>query len=83
MCKLKLSANVLHLVDILQINNTEGISRVRKDLMSCGGGAHGAAVRYNAGKIVTNAKLLNIKEVCFKNRQAWVFPLCKEMSSVI
>ena len=82
MCKLKLSANVLHLVDILQINNTEGISRVRKDLMSRGGGAHGAA-RHNAGKIVTNAKLLNIKEVCFKNRQAWVFPLCKEMSSVI
>ena len=39
MCKLKLSANVLHLVDILQINNTEGISRVRKDLMSRGGGA--------------------------------------------
>ena len=82
MCKLKLSANVLHLVDILQINNTEGISRVRKDLMSRGGGARGAA-RHNAGKIVTNAKLLNIKEVCFKNRQAWVFPLCKEMSSVI
>ena len=79
MCKLKLSANVLHLVDILQINNTEGISRVRKDLMSRGGGA----ARHNAGKIVTNAKLLNIKEVCFKNRQAWVFPLCKEMSSVI
>ena len=77
MCKLKLSANVLHLVDILQINNTEGISRVRKDLMSRG------VARHNAGKIVTNAKLLNIKEVCFKNRQAWVFPLCKEMSSVI
>lgn len=82
MCKLKLSANVLHLVDILQINNTEGISRVRKDLIPRGGGA-ACAARHNAGKIVTNAKLLNIKEVCFKNRQAWVFPLCKEMSSVI
>ena len=75
---------LLHLVDILQINNTEGISRVRKDLMSRGGGeARRGSARHNAGKIVTNAKLLNIKEVCFKNRQAWVFPLCKEMSSVI
>ena len=46
------------------------------------GGAGGGDVG-DAGKIVTNAKLLNIKEVCFKNRQAWVFPLCKEMSSVI
>ena len=54
--------------------------------MSRGGGGDGDAVavtRRGAGKIVTNAKLLNIKEVCFKNRQAWVFPLCKEMSSVI